>query len=142
MNATKVFLFAMVALIGTVGAAGATEHACSDKKGNPHYCWQPDVDPTFTITTQTATANVTVNHVATVQTTCDADGAYAVSGGYKVMPKDATAGYVVRAKVLNNGPIFSAAPEDSTPNGWTVTVVNRGFQAAVVTTYVTCIQPS
>ncbi|HVB80249.1 MAG TPA: hypothetical protein VNE82_09950 [Candidatus Binataceae bacterium] len=140
MNATKILLMAMVVLVGTVGVAGANGHSCTDGKGNPHYCWQPDVDPTFSITTQTATATVQVNHIVTVQSDCEGDGTYALSGGYKVMPKDAKVGYVVKAKVLNNGPVFSVTAEDSSPHGWAVTVVNHGAQAAIVTTYATCIQ--
>jgi hypothetical protein len=142
MNTTKVLLIAMVVLVGTVGVAGAKGHPCSDTKGNPHYCWQPDVDPTFSIVTETATANVQINHMVTVQADCDGDETYAVGGGYKVMPKDAKVGYVVMAKVLNDGPIFSGTAEDSNPHGWTVTIVNHGAQTAVVTTYATCIQPN
>lgn len=111
-------------------------------KGNPHYCWQPDVDPTFSIVTETATANVQINHMVTVRSDCDGDDTYAVGGGYKVMPKDEKIGYVVKAKVLNNGPVFSGTPTDSSPEGWTVTVVNHGAQPAIVTTYAICMQPN
>lgn len=142
MNATKVLLIAMVALVGTVGSASAKGHPCSDTQGNPHYCWQPDVDPTFSIVTETATAKVQINHMVTVQADCDGDETYAVGGGYKVMPKNEKVGYVVMAKVLNNGPVFSGTAEDSSPHGWTVTVVNHGAQPAIVTTYATCIQPN
>lgn len=142
MNATKVLLIAMVALVSTVGVASAHGRPCLDGKNHPHYCWQPDVYPTFSIVTETATAKVPVGHVVTVQADCDDDETYAVGGGYQVMPKDAKVGYVVKAKVLNNGPVFSDTAEDSTPHGWTVTVVNHGAQAANLTTYATCIQPN
>jgi hypothetical protein len=142
MNATKVLLMAMVALVGTVGVAGAHGRSCSDEKGNRHYCWQTDVDPTFSIVTETATAKVQVNHIVTVQADCDGNETYAVGGGYQVMPKDAKIGYVVRAKVLNNGPAFAGTAEDSIPHGWKVTVVNHGGQEATVTTYAICIQPN
>jgi hypothetical protein len=58
------------------------------------------------------------------------------------MPKDAKIGYVVRTKVLNNGPAFAGTAEDSIPHGWKVTVVNHGGQEATVTTYAICIQPN
>ena len=58
------------------------------------------------------------------------------------MPKNSTVGYVVKAKVLNDGPGFSGAAANSIPQSWTVTVVNRGGQPADVTTYVTCVQPN
>jgi hypothetical protein len=58
------------------------------------------------------------------------------------MPKNSTVGYVVKAKVLNDGPVFSGAAANSIPESWTVTVVNRGGQPADVTTYVTCVQPN
>ena len=92
--------------------------------------------------TQSATAQVQVNHVVTVQADCDGDDTYAVGGGYQVMPKDSKIGYVVKAKVLNDGPVFSGTPGDSNPHGWTVTVVNHAAQVANVTTYATCIQPN
>jgi hypothetical protein len=142
MNAKIILLVAAVALVGTVGVASANGHPCSDKKGNPHYCWQPDVDPTFSIVTETATAQVAINHIVTVEAACEDDETYAVGGGYKVMPKDAKVGYVVLAKVLNDGPMFSGAPESTNPNGWTVTVVNHGYQPANVRAYATCIQPN
>jgi hypothetical protein len=142
ISATKVLLMAMVALVGTVGVAGAHGHSCTDLEGKPHYCWQPDVDPTFSIVTETATAKVLVNHIVTVQANCDGDETYAVGGGYSVMPKDAKIGYVVRAKALNSSPVFKGTAEDSIPHGWTVTVVNHAYQEATVTAYATCIQPN
>ena len=142
INATKVLLMAMVALVGTVGVAGAHGHSCTDEEGKQHYCWQTDVDPTFSIVTETATAKVQVNHIVTVQANCDGNETYAVGGGYSVMPKDAKIGYVVRAKALNNGPAFKGTAEDSIPHGWTVTVVNHAYQEATVTAYATCIQPN
>ncbi|MGA7763558.1 MAG: hypothetical protein WCA59_17570 [Candidatus Binataceae bacterium] len=142
MNVKKVLLIAAVALIGTVGVASANGHSCTDGRGNPHYCWQTDSDPTFSILTETATAQVGVNHIVTVQADCDGDETYAVGGGYTVMPKNAKIGYVVLAKVLNDGPVFSSTAANSSPDGWTVTVVNHGLQPANVTTYVTCIQPN
>src|SRR6202023_3210167 len=98
INATKVLLMAMAALIGTVGVAGAHGHSCTDEEGNPHYCWQTDANPTFSIVTETATAKVQVNHIVTVQADCDGDETYAVGGGYQVMPKDSKIGYAVRPK--------------------------------------------
>ena len=142
ISATKVLLMAMIALVGTVGVAGAHGHSCTDEEGKQHYCWQTDVNPTFSIVTETATAKVQVNHIVTVQANCDGDETYAVGGGYQVMPKDAKIGYVVRAKALNNGPAFKGTAEDSNPHGWTVTVVNHGYQEATVTAYATCIQPN
>jgi len=133
-------LMSAIALVGIGGVANANGHSCDDGKGNPHYCWQPDVDPTFSMTTESATAKVQVNHIVTVEADCAGDNSYATGGGYKVMPKDATAGYVVRAKVLNNAPVFSSTSADSSPHGWTVTVVNHGAQSATVTTYATCMQ--
>lgn len=105
-------------------------------------CWQTDADPTFSIVTQTATAQVQVNHIVTVQADCDGGETYAVGGGYTVMPKNAKIGYVVLAKVLNDGPVFSSTAENSSPHGWTVTIVNHALQPANVTTYVTCMQPN
>src|SRR6266478_9695217 len=125
MYAKKVLLIAAVALIGTVGVARASAHSCTDSKGNSHFCWQPDVDPTFSIVTETATARVEVNHIVTVQAECDGTESYAVGGGYTVMPKNSKVGYVVMAKVLNNSPVFSSTAENSIPLGWTVTVVNH-----------------
>lgn len=142
MKGTKILLIAMVALVGTVGVASANAHPCSDAKGHPHFCWQSDNDPTFSIVTETATAQVQVNHIVTVEAVCDGDETYAVGGGYKVMPKDTKIGYVVRAKVLNDGPVFSGTAENSIPHAWTVTVINGGAQAATVTSYATCIQPN
>jgi hypothetical protein len=142
MYAKKVMLIAAVALLGTVGVASANAHSCADSKGKPHFCWQPDVDPTFSIVTESATARVQVNHIVTVQADCDGTESYAVGGGYTVMPKNSKVGYVMRAKVLNNSPVFSGTAEDSTPLGWTVTVVNGGGQPADVTTYATCLQPN
>ena len=142
MNAVKVLLVAMVALVGTVGIAAAHGHSCEDEKGNPHFCWQPDVSPTFSIVTETATAKVQVNHIVTVQANCDGDETYAVGGGYSVMPKNSKVGYVVRAKALNSSPVFKGTAEDSIPHGWTVTVVNHGYQEATVTAYAACIQPN
>ena len=84
------------------------------------------MDPTFSIVTQSATARVQVNHIVTVQADCDGTESYAVGGGYTVMPKDSTVGYVVRAKVLNNGPVLSGTADNSIRQSWTVTVVNRG----------------
>jgi hypothetical protein len=142
MYARKVLLVAAVALLGTVGVASANGHPCTDSKGKPHFCWQPDVDPTFSIVTETATARVEVNHIVTVQAECDGTESYAVGGGYTVMPKNSKVGYVMRAKVLNNSPVFSGIAENSIPLGWTVTVVNGGGQPADVTTYATCLQPN
>src|SRR5260370_41008892 len=78
MYARKVLLIAAVALLGTVGVASANGHPCTDSKGKPHFCWQPDVDPTFSIVTETATARVEVNHIVTVQAECDGTESYAV----------------------------------------------------------------
>ena len=142
MYAKKVLLIAVVALLGTVGVASANAHSCADSKGKPHFCWQPDVDPTFSIVTESSTARVQVNHIVTVQADCDGTESYAVGGGYTVMPKNSTVGYVVKAKVLNDGPVFSGAAANSIPESWTVTVVNRGGQPADVTTYATCLQPN
>jgi hypothetical protein len=142
MNAKKVLLIAAVALIGTVGVARANAHPCTDSKGHSHFCWQPDVDPTFSIVTESATARVQVNHIVTVQADCDGTESYAMGGGYTVMPKNSKVGYVVMAKVLNNSPVFSSTAENSIPQGWTVTVINRGAQPADVTTYATCMQPN
>jgi hypothetical protein len=138
----KVLLIATVALIGTVGVASANSHPCTDSKGHAHFCWQPDVDPTYSIVTQSATAVVQVNHIVTVQADCDGTESYAVGGGYTVMPKNSKIGYVVMAKVLNNGPVFSSTADNSIPESWTVTVINHGAQPANVTTYVTCMQPN
>ncbi len=142
MNAKIILLMAAVALIGTVGVASANGHSCTDERGNPHYCWQTDTNPTFSIVTETATELVQINHVVTVQADCDGDETYAVGGGYTVMPKNAQVGYVVAAKVLNDGPVFSGTAENSSPRGWSVTVINHAAQAASVTTYATCIQPN
>ena len=95
--------------------------------------WQSDNDPDFLIVTETATAQVQVNHIVTVEAVCDGDETSPVGGGYKVMPKDTKIGYVVRAKVLNDGPVFfSGTAENSIPHAWTVTVINGGSQAATV----------
>jgi hypothetical protein len=139
---TRLFLTAVIGLVGTAGVASAYGHSCVDGKGNPHYCWQPDVDPTFSMTTETATAEVQVKHIVTVQADCIAEDSYAMGGGYTVMPKDEKIGYVVRAKVLNTAPVFSGTPADSAPHGWTVTVVNHGRQPATVTAFATCVQPN
>jgi hypothetical protein len=136
----RMLLVLAVTLVGTVGVASAYGHSCEDKKGDPHYCWEPDRDPTFTLTVQKLTVNVPVNQVATAEADCTDEGAYAVSGGYQVMPKNQKIGYVVMAKVLNDGPAFSGNDQESSPKGWTVTVVNRGAQTAIVTVYATCMQ--
>ena len=67
----------------------------------------------------------------TVQADCDGTESYAVGGGYTVMPKNSKVGYVMRAKVLNNSPVFSGTAEDSIPLGWTVTVLNRRGEAEI-----------
>jgi hypothetical protein len=137
---TRLFLTAAITLVGTVGVAGANGQQCADGKGNPHYCWQPDVDPTFTMTTETTSAEVKVNKIVTLEADCVGTDSYAMGGGYTVMPKDATIGYVVKAKVLNTAPVFTGTPLDSAPHGWTVTVVNHAYQTATVTAFATCMQ--
>ncbi len=138
----RMLLILALALAGTVGIANASGHQCDDDSGHLHYCWQPDRDPTFTLTVQQAAVNVPVNQVGTAEADCTVDGAYPVSGGFKVMPKNQKIGYVVMAKVLNDGPAFSDNAQDSSPKGWTVTVVNHGAQTALLTVYATCMQPN